>query len=254
MPKTIHPNGLVLVAPLAELQAKGVIVVAGEDRPIAVFWHEGEVRAVDNRCPHLGFPLHKGSVRDGLLTCHWHEARFDLCTGCTFDLWADDVPAFDTRVEDGFVYVASQPRHKPGRDDYLRRLTQGLEQDVSLVQAKSILGLRSTGTEWTEILGAIARFGSRHQESWGEGMTLLALAGNLLPGLSPETAYHVVFRACRQVGIDCSGAPARRAGEPLAGADHSPGQLARWMRTWVRGRHRDAAERVLLTAIAHCGD
>ena len=248
-----QPDGLLKVAPLAELQAKGVMVVAGADRSIAVFWHEGQVRAVDNRCPHLGFPLHKGSVRDGLLTCHWHEARFDLCTGCTFDLWADDVPAFDTVVEDGFVYVAPQPRHTPGRADYLRRLTQGLEQEVSLVQAKSILGLRNTGAEWTDILGAIARFGSRQQESWGEGMTLLALAGNLLPGLSPETAYHVVFRACRQVGVDCSGAAARRAGEPLAGGEHSPAQLERWMRTWVRARHRDAAERVLLTAIGQCG-
>jgi nitrite reductase/ring-hydroxylating ferredoxin subunit len=250
MRTTTHPSGLVPVAPLAELEAKGVIVVAGADRPIAVFWHQGRVRAVDNRCPHLGFPLHKGSLRDGLLTCHWHEARFDLCTGCTFDLWADDVPAFDAVVEDGFVYVAPQPRHKPGRGDYLRRLTQGLEQEVSLVQAKSILGLRSTGAEWTEVLRAIARFGSRHQENWGEGMTLLALAGNLLPRLSPETAYHVVFRACRQVGIDCSGAAARRAGDPLAGGAHPPEQLARWMRTWIRTRHRDAAERVLLTAIS----
>src|SRR5262245_2857476 len=215
-----HPRGLLPVGPLAELKAKGVFVVPGSDRPIAVFYHAGQVRAVDNRCPHLGFPLHKGTVRDGLLTCHWHEARFDLCTGCTFDLWADDVPAFDTLVEEGFVYVAPQPRHRPQRADYLRRLTQGLEQDVSLVQAKSLLGLRRTGAAWTEILREVARFGNQLQERWGEGMTLLAIAVNLLPILSPETAYHLVFRACRQVGSDCSGAPTRRAGEPLDGAAH----------------------------------
>src|SRR5215471_13371953 len=186
-----YSNGMLRVAPLSELKAKGVIVVAGHDRPIAVFWHDGQVRAVDNRCPHLGFPLHKGSVRDGLLTCHWHEARFDLCTGCTFDLWADDVPAYDAVVNEGMVFVAAEPRHQSVRADYLRRLGRGLEQDVGLVQAKSILGLRRMGVDWIEILREIARFSSRNFDGWGEGLTRLAIAGNLLPELSPETAYHV---------------------------------------------------------------
>ena len=95
------------VAPLAEVRQKGVIVVRGADRPIAVFVHDGRVSAVDNRCPHLGFPLHRGSVQDGMLTCHWHHARFDLCSGCTFDLWADDVPMRAVRIVDGDVWVAT---------------------------------------------------------------------------------------------------------------------------------------------------
>jgi hypothetical protein len=52
----------------------------------------GRIFALDNRCPHIGFPLERGSVEDGILTCHWHHARFDHESGCTFDLWADDVP------------------------------------------------------------------------------------------------------------------------------------------------------------------
>jgi hypothetical protein len=44
-----------------------------------------------NRCPHI--PLRRGSIEDGILTCHWwHHARFDLRSGSAFDLWADDVP------------------------------------------------------------------------------------------------------------------------------------------------------------------
>jgi hypothetical protein len=26
----------------------------------------------------MGFPLDRGSVDDGILTCHWHHARFEL--------------------------------------------------------------------------------------------------------------------------------------------------------------------------------
>jgi hypothetical protein len=26
----------------------------------------------------MGFPLNQSTVKDGILTCHWHHARFDL--------------------------------------------------------------------------------------------------------------------------------------------------------------------------------
>src|ERR1051326_8896138 len=128
------------VAPLEEVQRKGVMVVRGADRPIAVFFHEGEVSAVDNRCPHMGFPLHRGTVQDGILTCHWHHARFDLCSGCTFDLFADDVPAYDVELRGGDVYVASMPRYKDPVQNHSRRLQEGMEQNISLIQAKAIIG------------------------------------------------------------------------------------------------------------------
>ncbi len=82
----------VLAGSLEELRAKGRLVLHGRHRPILVIYDRGRVFALDNRCPHMGFPLERGSVEDGILTCHWHHARFDLESGCTFDLWADDVP------------------------------------------------------------------------------------------------------------------------------------------------------------------
>ena len=70
---------------VAELQAAGALTVAGTSigarHGIAVFWHEGQAYAVDNRCPHMGFPLARGTCKDGVLTCHWHYARFDLQSG-----------------------------------------------------------------------------------------------------------------------------------------------------------------------------
>src|SRR5207245_144126 len=114
------------VAPLTELQQKGCFVVRGADRPIAVFAYDGRISAVDNRCPHLGFPLSRGTVQDGILTCHWHHARFDLQSGCTFDLFADDVPAYEVEVRDGIVYVATTQRQAKPREYYFRRLNEGM--------------------------------------------------------------------------------------------------------------------------------
>src|SRR5258707_4376100 len=113
---------------LEELKAKGRLVVHGGHRPILVIYDRGRVFALDNRCPHMGFPLERGSVEDGILTCHWHHARFDLESGCTFDLWADDVPdvsalerarreaditrQFAAIVEVTMEYLANQHRGK----------------------------------------------------------------------------------------------------------------------------------------------
>jgi nitrite reductase/ring-hydroxylating ferredoxin subunit len=44
---------------------------------IVLFNSLGRLFAVDNRCPHMGFPLDRGTVQDCILTCHWHHARFD---------------------------------------------------------------------------------------------------------------------------------------------------------------------------------
>ena len=89
------PNtNFTIAATLDELKAKGRLVLHGAHRPILVVYDRGRVFALDNRCPHMGFPLDRGSVEDGILTCHWHHARFDLESGCTFDLWADDAPTF----------------------------------------------------------------------------------------------------------------------------------------------------------------
>ena len=50
---------------LAELKAKGRVVVHGHHSPILVIYDGGSVFALDNRCPHMGFPLDRGSVDDG---------------------------------------------------------------------------------------------------------------------------------------------------------------------------------------------
>ena len=64
-----------------EVEAAGCTAVQVAGHVVALFAHGGEIHAVDNRCPHMGFPLEQGTVKDGILTCHWHHARFDLESG-----------------------------------------------------------------------------------------------------------------------------------------------------------------------------
>ena len=93
-----------------ELEREGRLLTKVGNLPVVVVWHEGRPWAIEDRCPHMGFPLHQGTVEAGLLTCHWHHARFDLDSGCTLDPWADDATAFDVTVDDGDVWVRRRSR------------------------------------------------------------------------------------------------------------------------------------------------
>jgi nitrite reductase/ring-hydroxylating ferredoxin subunit len=70
-------SAVVEVCSVDELERDGSRVVTAEGRTVLVLMDQGNVYALDNRCPHMGFPLHRGTVRDGILTCHWHHAKFD---------------------------------------------------------------------------------------------------------------------------------------------------------------------------------
>lgn len=237
------------VAPVDELRNKGVIVLPGADRPIAVFSHEGQIAAVDNRCPHLGFPLHRGTVQDGILTCHWHHARFDLCSGCTFDLFADDVPAFDVEVREGMVYVGSLPRQGDPVERHTRRLRQGMEQNISLIQAKSIIALLRAGVHYRDIVRQVALYGARYRDGWASGLTILTALANIVPLLSEETAYLALYQGSRRVSNDCAGMAPRQDRHRLETDAVPHDTLRRWLQYWTTVRHRDGAERTLLTAI-----
>ena len=243
------------VGSLAELAAKGRMVVKGRRCPVLVVHEQGRVFALDNRCPHLGFALHKGSIRDGILTCPWHHARFDLASGGTFDLWADDVPTAEVRIEDGQVFVAADCglRAEPAAH-WRRRLDDGMAHSLGLVIAKSVLGARSAGVDETTLLRDAALFGARMRDGFGIGMTILVALGNVLPELPDDERYLALFQGIRRVAADCAGEPPRRERDPLQGRSVSLEVLRRWFRQWTEVRHRDAAERTLLTAIAQGAD
>ncbi len=165
---------LVRVGPLDGMASP--TVVSGGRHGIAVFLSDGQPFAVDNRCPHMGFPLHKGSVRDGILTCHWHHARFDLSSGGTFDPFADDVRVYPTVVDDGIVYVDVSPRAEDWQGRWKSRLRDGIEQDLNLLMVKAVLALHDGGVDASEIVEVGGRFGARYREAgYWRGETLGAM-------------------------------------------------------------------------------
>jgi nitrite reductase/ring-hydroxylating ferredoxin subunit len=234
---------------LEELRVKGRLVVHGRHRPVLLVHEGGQVFALDNRCPHMGFPLERGSVEDGILTCHWHHARFELASGCTFDLWADDVPTCPVEIRaGGEIWVKPVFGYADPVEHWRQRLEDGLGHNLSLVIAKAVHGQLAAGRPPAEVVRQTALFGTRNRDGWDTGLTILTALGRLLPFLSEEETHLALFHGARRVAADCDGATPRRGREPLA-SQPDLATLKRWLRRWVAVRHRDAAERTVLTAI-----
>jgi nitrite reductase/ring-hydroxylating ferredoxin subunit len=57
----------------------------------------GAVCVFSDRCPHLGLSLTRGPggtrYADGVITCPYHNSRFDVTTGANLD-WASGVAGF----------------------------------------------------------------------------------------------------------------------------------------------------------------
>ena len=258
----------VTVGTLEDLREKGCLTGKAGAQPICVFWSEGRPFALDDRCPHMGFPLHRGSVESGLVTCHWHNARFDLSSGGTFDPWADDVRSYPVEVDDGTVTVVVEPEGDR-RPHLLRRLEEGLEQGITLVMAKAVLGLLDAGVAPGEVVRTGVDFGTRYREAgWGAGLTVLTAMANVLPSLDPADHALALVHGLAFVSRDTRGRPPRFPLLPLDGGEGAGGtegdggdggrggaglpaeRLGSWYRRFVETRSGDAAERALVTAIA----
>ena len=249
---TAVPEGYVAVADAEELRAEGRTVTNVRGTPVAVFYHEGEFRAVNNRCPHMGFPLDEGSVDEGVLTCHWHHARFELSCGDTFDPWADDVESYPVELADGTVYVDPNPRRDdPPAVHWAERLEDGLEQNLRLVLAKSAIGLLDAGVDPGEPYETGVLFGTKYREGgWSSGLTILTALQNRLPDLREEDRKRALYQGLVQVAGDCADQPPKFDQESFDARDVAFDRLKSWFRENVEVRDADGAERVLRTAVA----
>jgi nitrite reductase/ring-hydroxylating ferredoxin subunit len=238
---------LVRAASLTELRATGRLVVHVDRQSLCLFVDGDQVYAVDNRCPHMGFPLHRGTLCDGILTCHWHHARFDLSTGGTFDQWADDLRRFPVEVRGDDVLVDVRPL-----DDMVnhqrRRLRDGLQRDIPLVLAKATVALMNVDPAGVETFSDGLDFGvARRGGGWFRGLTTLTCLMNLLPRLEEADRAAALYHGLADVAADSAGEPPRFRLDPLPGpADHS--QLARWFRDFIDVRDAEGAERALVSA------
>jgi nitrite reductase/ring-hydroxylating ferredoxin subunit len=239
------------IGPYETLYQKGVITGHG----VVVFLHNGGIHAVDNRCPHMGFPLSKGTVHNGILTCHWHSWQFDLAGGGCLSPTEADVAVYPVKVDKGTVMVNLTPFPKETViQRHRNKLDAALRVNSSLEASKAAYRLLKEGAEIQSLAARGVDLAIRFQDKFSSGMAALSAVGRVLTrfqiNFPLEARTLGLVQALAMVSGEAQGAPARRVRHSLPGAQASLDKLKEWFRGFLEDREVFGAERILRTAMA----
>src|SRR5436190_7094224 len=133
---------------LDRLRPSRPIAVKPQGKHIALFLYQGEVLACNNRCPHEGYPLVEGALdADCVLTCHWHNWKFDLKTGATI-YGGDNLRVYPVKVEDGAVWLDTRDPPVAQRiDRALQHLDQAMAEYDTARIARELARLGAAGAK-----------------------------------------------------------------------------------------------------------
>ena len=219
-------------------------------RSIALFNQNGKIFATDNQCPHMGYPLTRGVVNGGVLTCDWHGRSFDLEGGGCFNYECDDLETFVVEIREGGVWVELGDGTYKRKDQHLRLLWEGLLSRDSWTISKAIALLLSGGVSENNIVELILRHLGRHiatSRGAEEGGEIISL---LISGLKVGKRYEGEDRlmALSLAGRAASGSASDRLDVIALPPPVTWVQLEGWIREFSRNMQDGRIERCLYTA------
>jgi nitrite reductase/ring-hydroxylating ferredoxin subunit len=247
--------------------AGGCLSLTIENHTIAIFIYDSKIYAIDNRCPHMGFPLNQGTVKDGILTCHWHHARFDLMNGGTFDQWAGDVTSFPVEIRNGNeIWIDIPQIVDPASFNYRHQilLENALKRNIPLIIAKTVIAIlddkrnkenntlnkKDSDDGLLNIFRVGLDFGSHYKQSgWSQGLTIHTCMMNIIPYLDAEDISYALYHGLSAVAQDCASMPPRFKISPLPKPWPDLHTIKRWFRQFIESRDAQAAERCIVTAV-----
>lgn len=79
------------------------VVIAG--RRVLLLRTDAGIFAYEDRCPHLGLPLSKGTLEGRTLTCFAHDFQFDAETGAGINPRCLSLWAYPVECRAGMIWV-----------------------------------------------------------------------------------------------------------------------------------------------------
>ncbi len=232
-----------------------VVVIGGT--PVMLLRTGDAVHAMDSRCPHMGYPLTKGTVDDGMLRCHWHHWRFDLDSGGCFTAGGDDVPTYDVEVTaDGAIRVGAAPRGATRERRVAHawtRLEEGMREGRSFLRARSLVTLQSEGMDRQTVAARMARIALLYSRAGvSSGLVVLGAVLNVLAEapFAPEEEVLALAHGARHIAGDISARTPKRPEMRLPDPVPDRTQLAQWFEEFLEERETAGAERCLRTLLA----
>jgi nitrite reductase/ring-hydroxylating ferredoxin subunit len=158
-----------------DIKDGGAKSFAHADKRIALFRTARGVFACDNRCPHQGYALVRGDVREGVLTCAWHNWKFELGSGvCRHG--GENIRTYPVRITDGQVFIdVADPPAEIIRPELFISLNAAMDDlDIGRM-ARDTLRLQRIGTPLAEVIREGVRYAApRAEYGWDHSLATLA--------------------------------------------------------------------------------
>jgi nitrite reductase/ring-hydroxylating ferredoxin subunit len=98
-------DGFVSVMDERELQEGKMKLVSVEGTPVLLIKQNGQIFAINNRCPHMACGFSGGTLDGLVIICPCHDWRFNLETGEYEDEPFFRLTQYDWKVESGKIWV-----------------------------------------------------------------------------------------------------------------------------------------------------
>lgn len=243
-------SNFVKVADLNQLSEDKPRAVKVEGQSIALFKHNGNIYATDNQCPHMGYPLTRGRVRNGVLTCDWHGWSYDMAGGGCFTGGCDDLSTFPVEVREGEIFLDVAAGGKRRRDAHFLLLKEGMLSTDNWTLSKAIAIMLAKGISEEETLNILVKHMGQHistdedAQGGGRQLSLMVNGVKVARQLKPDDRLVPLMMAS-------SGASGRNGDRPEVQPLPGPvswEQLSQWIRVFSSDREWEGIEKCLITA------
>ncbi len=241
------PNVWTEVGSLDDMK-DGRLVKRLGDRQVVVIESQGQLYALDNRCPHEGYPLAVGRVNDAActLTCEWHNWKFALADGAA-QFGEEGARSYPLRVDGGRIFVdLTPPAVEDQMSERLISLREGLHKFEAGRIAREAARLLDLGMLPAEVMRQGALHNAEREEyGWGHALAVIADCVSLAE-FYPDEAVVPTVRA-----LFASADPVRRYPERPTPEVEPPSDVAGEQEFRRRIEHEDidGAEALLTGAI-----
>jgi nitrite reductase/ring-hydroxylating ferredoxin subunit len=240
---------------LTDIPMMGCLALKVGAHKVVVFRDESKVYAVENRCPHMGYPMSKGTLSRGIITCEWHNWRFDAHNGGCYVGASDDLTVFPTRLDKDKLFIGVSPEREgdSSGNAELTLMHAALLSNDSYLLAKSLSLALHRGLTVPHILGHAIRHATRHGASQHPGVQAAAELTAILAchelSLTVSDDDPILFLTH---GIQMTAGPIgeRPAVLPLPGPLPSFDEAQNKLDLFVEEQYSSAIERLLLTICA----
>ena len=160
------------VANVSDLPIGSLKMVRVGNHRICLVHTSSGIYALDNACPHEGYGLTQGSLSGELLTCEWHNWKFDVADGSCV-VGEEGVRTHAVRVgEDGSIVVAlavADPSAEVPR--LLESLRSGIRNDYMGQVSRDVVRLLRAGAKPADLVWEAVAYGApRSEYGWGHSL------------------------------------------------------------------------------------